>query len=361
MSTGNNASPLAADVPSSTTTNTTSTESNERQIEENLRNQLRAAMQNLRRREPLEPTYKRYLLNGIVSTKRPVLPKDKFYKRIGSDLRGRVESFMQQTRGKDPFDRISQRLPLQEEHMRAALTLREAKVHEQKALLEVTLSVVPRRFGMDAASRRRHLEGITVGLQSEAKPASRARTAPLPTTMAQQTEKARQQAKLEQQKAQAKAREEARQKREDAERKGREDDMHRKPRVETPQQALHKIYNPIFKKLWDMEFPLLGGINPFRIVIDRDNCAHCGAPDYFDVVEKPMNLTYIQQKVENMEYVSLQAFFQDVELMIANALLYNADTSNPYRVAAEEMKKRYCKIAKRVVQTIQQKQKAARP
>lgn len=329
------------------------------QDEEYLRNQLRSAMLNLKRREPLEPTYKRYLMNGVVSTRRLVLPKDKFYRRIGSNLRNRVELFMQQTRGKDPFDRIAQRQPLQEEYMRAALTLREAKKHEQKALLEVTLSALPRRNGIDAAARRRVLEGITAGLQTEKKTVVRARTPP--PTVTKQTEVVREQAKVDLQIAEAKAREEARQQRDQAERKKRDDENKRKPRAETPQQALHKIYcQPIFKKLWEMEFPHLGGINPFRIVIDRDNCASCGAPDYFDVIDKPMNLTYIQQKVDGMEYSSLQSFFQDIELMIANALLYNSDTNNPYRVAAGEMKKRYRKIAKKVVQAVQHKQQAAR-
>lgn len=364
--------------------------------EEGLRKKLSVALESLQRREPLEPTYKRFLMNGLVSTKRPLLPKDKFYKRIGSDLRHRVESFNEQTRGKDPLDRISQRLPLQEEHMRAALTLREAKTHEQKALLDVTLSVLPRRYGMDSASRRRMMEGIAAGLTTDGSTRvftgssglSRARnllphnstmsaslSSKLPSTLTnsnndskidcvqQQTEQARLQARVDQQKAEATAREDARQRRDQAERQRRDDTLllNRTPRIETPQHALHKIYHPIFKKLWDMEFPLLGNINPFRIVIDRDNCASCGAPDYFDVIDTPMNLTYIQQKVETMEYVSLHAFFQDVELMISNALLYNADPSNPYRVAADEMKKRYCKIAKKVVQTLQKKQQTTRP
>jgi len=68
-----------------------------------------------------------------------------------------------------------------------------------------------------------------------------------------------------------------------------------------------------------------------------------------------MNLTYIQQKVDKMEYESIQAFFADVDLMISNALLYNSDPSNPYRMAAEEMKKRYMKIAKKLLQALQQK------
>jgi hypothetical protein len=319
------------------------------QTEEGLRNQLRTAMQNLKRREPLDPTYKRLLMNGIVSSRRPVLPKDKVYKRIGSDLRHRVETFMQQTEGKDPWDRIAQRQPLEEEQMRAALTLREAKIHEQKALVDVTLAALPKRNGMDAAERRRHLEGIALGLQSVKKPIpKRSKTPPL--TAAQQTEMARQQAELERQKAQARAREDARKHREEEDRKQREEEMKRKGKaVETPQQTHHKIYQPIFQKLWDMEFPQLGGTNPFRIVIDRENCASVGAPDYFDVIETPMNLTYIQQKVDALEYPTISAFFKDVDLMINNAILYNSDPSNPYRIAAEEMLKRYKRMAKKVV------------
>jgi Bromodomain len=67
-----------------------------------------------------------------------------------------------------------------------------------------------------------------------------------------------------------------------------------------------------------------------------------------------MNLTYIQQKVNKMEYKTLKEFFADVDLMITNALLYNSDPSNPYRIAAEDMKKRYLKMAKKVLQTLQQ-------
>jgi Bromodomain len=57
-----------------------------------------------------------------------------------------------------------------------------------------------------------------------------------------------------------------------------------------------------------------------------------------------------------MEYKTLKEFFADVDLMISNALLYNSDPINPYRIAAEDMKKRYLKMAKKLVQTLQQKQ-----
>ena len=328
--------------------------------EDALRRQLEEALRELKRREPLDTTYKSLLMNGIVTSRKPVLPKDKSYKRIGSDLRFHVEAFIEQTQGKDPLDRITQRQPLQEDQMRAALTLRDAKKHEQKALLEATLSNLPKRAGMDASTRRRYLEGICLGLREATGVAvvrnannnnRSARNTPVPHHHA-----AAEQAELERQRAQA--RESARMREVEVERRRQEvDNSKRKKRVETPQGALHKLIHPIFKILWDMEFEHLHGINPFRMVIDRENCASCGAPDYFDVIQKPMNLTYIKHKVENLEYMSLQQFCQDVELMVSNALLYNSDPSNPYHTAAKELQKHFRKAAKRVLAKVKEARK----
>ena len=342
--------------------------------EDDLRRQLVAALQSLTRREPLEPTYKRLLTGGLVTRRSPVLPKDKVYKRLGSRLRERVESYLAVMQGKDPFDRISQRQPLEEAAMRGAFTLREAKEYEQNALLEAILAAKE----VDPA-RKRHMEGIALGLQSRKDKKLRTGTAAsstfasimgaggdgsrprTPVSASEQTEHARQKAELERQRAQARKREDARRRREDEERRRKEEELtkERKKAAETPQQQLHKAIEPVFKRLWDMEFVNLGGTNPFRIVIDRDNCASIGAADYFDVITTPMNLTYIKQKVNNLEYTSFQSFFADVDLMINNALLYNSDPHNPYRIAAEDMKKRHQKIVKRVYQQLEQKRAAA--
>jgi Bromodomain len=327
--------------------------------EEELRKELRSAMQKLKSREPLDAKYTRLLMNGIVTPRRPVLPKDKLYSRLSTNLRASAESYAQQMEGKDPFDRIAQRQPLDESAMRAALTLRDAKEHEQAALLEAMLASLPRRNGMDEATRKRHFDSVASFLTSNKRPAPARSKTPPPASAAEKTEQARQQAELEKQKETTKSREAARKRREEEERRQRADEIDRRNnQVETPQQALQKLYRPIFLRLWNMEFPHLGGINPFRIVIDRDNCASVGAPDYFDIIKTPMNLTYIQQKVDNMAYDSLEAFNADVDLMISNSLLYNSDPANPYHVAAQEMKKRYIKIVKKVLQTIQSKAKA---
>jgi hypothetical protein len=305
--------------------------------EEALRESLRAALQALSRREPLDPTYKRLLVNNTRLANPPLLSRDKFYRKVGSDFRARVEVFLAQTAGKEPLDRIAQRQPLEDSAMRASFTLREAKEHEQQAFLDATLASFPKRNGMDGTQRKRYFHEMVLGLQTQKKK--------------MKTKASSGASEWERQRDQARAREEARRLKEQEENR-QNDDMRK---AQTPQQALYKHYFPIFKKLWEMEFSHLGGINPFRVVIDRENCASVGAPDYFDIIEKPMNLTYIQQKVEARMYESLRPFFEDVELMLRNAITYNSDISNPYRIAAEEMKKMYIKLKKRLRDAIQKK------
>jgi Bromodomain len=334
-------------------TNAASTHDASPDKEEDLRQQLESALQALKQREPLEPTYKKLLMNGVVTPRRPVLAKGKIIKKIGSRLRERVELFCQANQGKDPMDRLLQRQPIEDDKLRAAFTLREAKAHEQDLLLETTLAAMPRRKGMDEKTRRRYLEGVALGLQSptvsSAGPANN-RNAPVKEpkmTAAEQTKRATQQA-LE---------EARRNKKEEQMKQNQQQEIQRKRKApETPQRALHNIIEPIFQKLWDMEFAHLGSTNPFRIIIDRDNCASVGAPDYFDYITQPMNLTYIQQKVQGNQYESLATFCADVELMITNALTYNSDPSNPYRVAAEDLQSKYKKMVARVRKALQQKQ-----
>lgn len=249
--------------------------------------------------------------------------------------------------GKDPFDRISQRQPLEEEKMRAAFTLREPKPHEQQPLLEATLAQT-----MMHPERKRALDGIAMGLQSRGPAPKKMRNSNSPVPGMDQTDIAKRKAELDRQREQARKWEEARAKREEEERLRRERELLQK-NTKNPQQAL---IGKVFNTLWDMNFVVLGGTNPFRIVIDRDNCASIGAPDYFDIITTPMNLTYIKDKVHQMQYSTLQSFFADVDLMIQNAIKYNSDPGNPYRMAADEMKKRYQKIVKRVWQQIQQRQ-----
>ncbi len=95
--------------------------------------------------------------------------------------------------------------------------------------------------------------------------------------------------------------------------------------AKTPRQALRRLYEPMFQSLWNMEFSNLHNTNPFRIVINEENCSMMGIPDYCQIVKNPMNLSYIQSKLTQCHYETLQEFFADIELMIQNSFLYNSD------------------------------------
>ncbi|KAJ3565446.1 hypothetical protein NP233_g7624 [Leucocoprinus birnbaumii] len=61
-------------------------------------------------------------------------------------------------------------------------------------------------------------------------------------------------------------------------------------------------------------------------------------PDYYDIVKKPMCWMMIEAKLDRHEYWDVQAFKDDVDLVINNALLYNKSDSAVYR-AATRLKK----------------------
>ncbi|KAL9191092.1 hypothetical protein ACHAXT_000798 [Thalassiosira profunda] len=134
--------------------------------------------------------------------------------------------------------------------------------------------------------------------------------------------------------------------------KEREEQERKERALETPRDALHRLYEPIFQALWDMEFADLGGTNPFRMVISRENCASLGVPNYCDVIAKPMNLTYVQEKVNARAYESLQEFLEDIDLIAKNAMQFNHQPDNPYHIAAKAFRKQFRKLAKPLVQSL---------
>ena len=134
--------------------------------------------------------------------------------------------------------------------------------------------------------------------------------------------------------------------------KEREEQERRERALETPRDALHRLLEPIFTALWDMEFPLLGNTNPFRMVIDASTCADMGVPDYCSIIKKPMNLTFVQTRVNGKSYETLQEFLEDVDLIAKNALLYNHEPSNPYHIAAKAFRKKFRKLAKPLVESL---------
>jgi Bromodomain len=62
------------------------------------------------------------------------------------------------------------------------------------------------------------------------------------------------------------------------------------------------------------------------------------APDYFEVIERPMDLSKIQRKLDSDEYQSLSDLCSDVKLMFDNCREYNGDASS-YGEAADRFER----------------------
>lgn len=60
-----------------------------------------------------------------------------------------------------------------------------------------------------------------------------------------------------------------------------------------------------------------------------------GIPDYFDVVEHPMDLTLVVNKLEDGAYKDIASFERDTKLVFQNAILFNGDDSDVAGMAKE--------------------------
>jgi len=389
---------------------------NQNKKEEDLRKLLRKRLQGISRREPLEPTYRHHIINRSTNFKQSaLLPRDPLYTQIKSKLRLNVEKtqahgigiLWSRKRGRErdaePEDRLD---PAK---MRAAFTLRQNMRHEQQLLVANQLQAEKNAMGMIGHQRLKEVEDLASVLQSRERK-QKEREILLRAKIAQEKKEKMQKEKAKQEKtasekqrnkkkmeldllireeemalAQSKQRELNELKMEEDERlrkiqrrkerermreesmlreeenarrqmeQAREEQVRKNRMAETPQEATHRLYEPIFRALWDMEFEALNGTNPFRMVIDADNCAAMGVPDYIDVVGTPMNLTYIKDKVDKKDYLNFGAFLHDVQLMIQNALKYNSDPNNEYHKAAKLMKTKFTKDAKAVLQNFKKK------
>jgi len=355
----------------------------------------------------LERTYE-HLLLGSTNAKPPVLARDKLFTEFGAGLRATVESYMGEY-GAESVSGTEQgisrgigryRKALEDNAMRAAFTLRECKVtHEQKSLIQAALiaknSIRLPGSLVDEGTRKRRVEAMASDLQErqnerDGKLLDKARRKILVTeketlvrTKAvkddrvkaaalneklhikekkcqnahdRELEQRERMRSIEREKLREKTRRLAKQKEREKELKKEEEEMRKARMMETSEEALYRLYEPIFRALWDMEFSNLHNTNPFRMIINVNNCAGMGCPDYCDVIKNPMNLTYIKEKVNAKKYETLQEFFEDVKLLINNALIYNSDPNNAYHIAANVMKRKFLKLGEEVMNEVQQQQ-----
>lgn len=52
-----------------------------------------------------------------------------------------------------------------------------------------------------------------------------------------------------------------------------------------------------------------------------------GIHDYFDIITNPMDFGTIEKKLKSHEYLNMQHFLQDVELVFENCFHYNGEAS----------------------------------
>ncbi|KAJ3150757.1 hypothetical protein HDU86_006265 [Geranomyces michiganensis] len=68
---------------------------------------------------------------------------------------------------------------------------------------------------------------------------------------------------------------------------------------------------------------------PFKTPVDP---VLVGAPDYFDVVKRPMDLSTVERKLATHRYSEVQDFADDIQLMLNNCFLYNPPTNTVHQL-----------------------------
>ncbi|KAF7724387.1 Transcriptional activator spt7 [Apophysomyces ossiformis] len=72
------------------------------------------------------------------------------------------------------------------------------------------------------------------------------------------------------------------------------------------------------------------------------------APDYFDVIKRPMDLGTVTKKMKQLQYKSKKEFADDLYLIYQNCLVYNSEPTNPFRKHAIAMRKKTDRLLARV-------------
>lgn len=72
------------------------------------------------------------------------------------------------------------------------------------------------------------------------------------------------------------------------------------------------------------------------------------APDYFEVIKKPMDLGTVTKKMKNLSYRSKKEFADDLYLIYDNCLAYNTNSASEYRKHAIAMRRKTERLMSRV-------------
>ncbi|KAJ3018484.1 hypothetical protein HKX48_002860 [Thoreauomyces humboldtii] len=87
---------------------------------------------------------------------------------------------------------------------------------------------------------------------------------------------------------------------------------------------------------------------PFKVPVDPKLAS---APDYFDVIKKPMDLSTVESKLSSLQYAKVQDFADDIQLMLNNAFLYNPP-SNCVHQLGRSLERYFLSVLHRLFPTI---------
>ncbi|KAG2379352.1 hypothetical protein C9374_007491 [Naegleria lovaniensis] len=115
--------------------------------------------------------------------------------------------------------------------------------------------------------------------------------------------------------------------------------------VLTGNSSLIALYDAMwnaFSTIHDMEDAW-----PFRKPVTKAQ-----AKDYFDIIEKPMDLSKISKKLESLSYRSKNDFRDDFKLMFSNCRTYNTEPGNIYVTAADNLEKTFDSLFDSIPDTV---------
>ena len=105
-------------------------------------------------------------------------------------------------------------------------------------------------------------------------------------------------------------------------------------------EAFARRVRPLLTRIMDSS--INGGI--FNCPVDPDSL---GLPDYWEIVNNPMDLGTVRQRLESGCYLSISELSEDVELVFKNAMMYNP-RSHPVHSAASRLLEEWRQSLKRI-------------
>ncbi|KAI8066805.1 hypothetical protein BC940DRAFT_257389 [Gongronella butleri] len=117
---------------------------------------------------------------------------------------------------------------------------------------------------------------------------------------------------------------------------------HRSKWANDDKQGQEELYDAMEKVLQDLKnYTQHSG--PFLNKVSKRE-----APDYFDIIKRPMDLGTVSKKLKQLEYKSKNQFAEDLYLIYDNCLAYNTNPASEYRKHAAAMRRRTDKLLGRV-------------